>query len=59
MVNLGVGGGTTITSIEWMIGDDDGVRYIFSTKNKLVGMAHLFKPFRTTFRIPSLLANST
>jgi len=59
MVNLGVGGGTIITGIEWMIGDDDGVHYIFSTTNQLVGMAHLFKPFKTTFRIPSLLANST
>jgi len=59
MVNLGEGGGTIITSIEWMIGDDDGVRCLFSTTNRLVGMAHLFKPFRTTFRIPSLLANST
>jgi len=32
MVNLGEGGGMIITSIKWMIGDDDGVRYIISTE---------------------------
>ena len=32
MANLGEGGGMIITSIKWMIGDDDGVRYIISTE---------------------------
>ena len=32
MANLGEGGGMTTTSIEWMIEDDDGVRYIISTE---------------------------
>ena len=32
MVNLGEGGGMIITSIKWMIEDDDGVHYIISTE---------------------------